>query len=265
MPAEHRTKGQTSTMSTAIKSMIENLANRFGFEVRTLRDPVLDEDKTFQEIFAKCKPYTQTSKARMYCLYNAIGYLINRGVVGDFVECGVWRGGSLMVIALSLLKKGVNSRNIYAYDTFRGTTAPTSEDYQLFDGREASALYDRARRKDDRGWLTWISLSEVEANLATTHYPRERIIFVKGEVEKTIPQAAPDKIALLRLDTDWYASTKHELTHLFPRIAQNGVILIDDYGHWNGSKKAVDEYFASNGITILLSRIDYTGRIGVKS
>ena len=77
-------------------------------------------------------------------------------------------------------------------------------------------------------------------------------------------QHAPRKIALLRLDTDWYESTKHELVHLFPRLSTGGVLIVDDYGHWAGARRAVDEYVSEHGIVMLLTRIDYTGRIGVK-
>jgi O-methyltransferase len=87
---------------------------------------------------------------------------------------------------------------------------------------------------------------------------------VKGKVEDTVPKNAPEKIALLRLDTDWYESTRHELVHLFPRLVPGGVLIIDDYGHWQGARKAVDEYIAGNQVKILLNRVDYTGRIGVK-
>jgi hypothetical protein len=87
---------------------------------------------------------------------------------------------------------------------------------------------------------------------------------VKGKVEDTVPKNAPEKIALLRLDTDWYESTRHELVHLFPRLLPGGVLIIDDYGHWQGARKAVDEYIAGNQVKILLNRVDYTGRIGVK-
>jgi O-methyltransferase len=79
-----------------------------------------------------------------------------------------------------------------------------------------------------------------------------------------LPEFAPECISLLRLDTDWYESTRHELIHLFSRISKGGVIIIDDYGHWKGAREAVDEYIRENNIKILLNRIDYTGRIGVK-
>jgi hypothetical protein len=108
------------------------------------------------------------------------------------------------------------------------------------------------------------SLEIVRKALAITGYPSDKIHFIKGMVEQTTPHSAPDKIALLRLDTDWYKSTKHEMIHLFPRLSKGGVLVIDDYGHWQGSRKAIDEYLAENNVKLLLNRIDYTGRIAVK-
>jgi len=83
-------------------------------------------------------------------------------------------------------------------------------------------------------------------------------------VERTVPDAAPENIALLRLDTDWYSSTKHELIHLYPRIVRNGVLVIDDYGHFKGARDAVDEYMRNDKVPILLNRVDYSGRVGIK-
>ena len=85
-----------------------------------------------------------------------------------------------------------------------------------------------------------------------------------GKVEQTIPAAAPPSIALLRLDTDWYESTRHELEYLFPRLAIGGVLIIDDYGWWAGARRAVDEYFGAHSAPILLNIIDDTGRVGVR-
>jgi len=92
----------------------------------------------------------------------------------------------------------------------------------------------------------------------------ERIHYVKGMVEDTVPEQAPEKIALLRLDTDWYESTRHELEHLFPRLSSGGILIIDDYGHWAGAKEATDEFIARHRLQLFLSRIDYTGRLAVK-
>ena len=108
------------------------------------------------------------------------------------------------------------------------------------------------------------SLEEVQKNMSLTKYPTEKIHFVKGKVEDTIPDKAPEKIAILRLDTDWYESTKHELEYLFPRLIEGGILIIDDYGHFEGSRIAVDEYLEKNNIHDFLHRIDYTGRLLVK-
>jgi hypothetical protein len=104
----------------------------------------------------------------------------------------------------------------------------------------------------------------VQRAVRSTGYDPGKIHLIKGKVEDTVPGAAPTKIALLRLDTDWYESTRHELEHLFPRLSPGGVIIIDDYGHWQGARRATDEFLAQHNIPLLLNRIDYTARIGVK-
>ena len=114
--------------------------------------------------------------------------------------------------------------------------------------------------EDQSNWCLALE-DEVAANLRLTRYPDTQLHFVKGKVEETIPGKIPDQIALLRLDTDWYASTRHELIHLYPRLQKNGVLLLDDYGYWQGSRKATDEYFQDK---VLLHRIDNTGRILLK-
>jgi O-methyltransferase len=95
-------------------------------------------------------------------------------------------------------------------------------------------------------------------------YPEEQIHFVEGPVEETVPGSAPAELALLRLDTDWYESTKHELEHLYPRLARGGVLILDDYGYWQGARRAVDEYLAGLDSPLLLNRIDHTARIALK-
>ena len=92
----------------------------------------------------------------------------------------------------------------------------------------------------------------------------KRVHLIKGMVEQTIPHDAPDQIALLRLDTDWYESTAHELKHLYPRLANRGIMIIDDYGHWQGARMAVDEFIQAQDFKPFLHRIDYTGRLIVK-
>jgi hypothetical protein len=220
----------------------------------------LNTEQTFRSVYDGCKPFTMTSLERMYSLYNAVEYLVKNNIDGDFVECGVWKGGSSMVMTRTLLLNGITDRNIYLYDTFEGMSEPKAEDKDLR-GNPASTLLNK-RNKDEAGSIwCYSSLEEVKANLGKTGYPPNRINYVAGKVEDTIPGTIPAGIALLRLDTDWYDSTYHELVHLYPLLCSGGILIIDDYGHWQGARKAVDNYFKELNINPLLHRIDYTGRI----
>lgn len=208
-------------------------------------------------------PFTMTSPERIHALVNAVRWIAGEKLPGAFVECGVWRGGSMMVVARTLLDSDVSDRDLYLFDTYEGMTAPTAEDRD-HQGRSAMAYFARKRTRDDSADWIRATKEEVRANLARTQYPAERLHLIKGKVEQTIPAYAPDSIALLRLDTDWYESTKHEMEHLWPRVIPGGICIIDDYGHWAGSRRAVDEYFSSRGMRVLMHRIDYSGRLIVK-
>lgn len=203
--------------------------------------------------------FTLTSPERVAALVEAVRYLVRSGVPGAFCECGVWRGGSMMAVALTLMDRGVDDRDLYMFDTFTHMPFPGEHDV-TFDGRRAADFYDEACAAEAYRYLPF---DEVKAALASTGYPLERMHFVRGMVEETIPAEAPPEIALCRLDTDWYESTAHELEHLYPRISAGGVLLIDDYGEFMGAKKAVDEYIAQRGLPVLLNRIDFTGRLVV--
>jgi len=206
-------------------------------------------------------PYTMTSRERVYALRAAARYVAKNQIPGDIVECGVWKGGSMMVVARTLLELRDTSRTLHLFDTFEGMPPPTETDVD-FAGLSAQLRLSRSA-KDDNVWAV-APLEGVKSAVLGVGYDASKIRFVKGPVEETIPREAPERIALLRLDTDWYESTRHELVHLFPRLSPGGVIIIDDYGHWKGARKATDEYLGEHGIPLLLNRIDYTGRIGVK-
>lgn len=205
------------------------------------------------------KPYTMTSPERVNALCEAVEYLVRNSISGPIVECGVWRGGSMMAAALTLQRLGDEQRDLYLFDTFAGMTAPTDKDR---DASGVAAATHLARRPGGRV-MAEAPLEDVERNVGSLGYEPARLRFVRGPVEETIPGQAPSKIALLRLDTDWYESTKHELAHLFPRIVPGGVLILDDYGHWQGARRAVDEYLAANDVRILLHRVDETGRVAV--
>ncbi len=247
------------------KKVIQKAANLFSYKITKIShvDPIIDNDEKFTRVYEKCKDYTMTSKERMYALYKAVEYIVNSKLPGDFVECGVWRGGSAMLMAHTLLQMGEADRKIYLYDTFEGMPEPTEVDYVVSDTRIRAVDRWKKDQKGDYNKWCFSPLPEVKGNMLSTGYPESNIIFVKGKVEDTIPETIPPQIALLRLDTDLYDSTKHELIHLFPLLTENGVLIIDDYGFWAGTKKAVDEYFADK--PILLSRIDLAGRLGIKT
>jgi O-methyltransferase len=160
--------------------------------------------------------------------------------------------------------EGLNSlqRTLYLFDTYEGMTAPQEVD-RTIKGQAASEMLKTQPK--DSSWIWAMGpLDGVKQVMQGTQYPSEKIVYVKGPVEETIPEKAPAQIALLRLDTDWYQSTYHELTHLYPRLVPGGVLIIDDYGHWEGARRAVDQYFAEKNLPVLLNRIDYTGRIMIK-
>lgn len=254
-------------MLSVPRRTIQRLANLLGYRITPTYfdyDPVVDNE--FSEIFRKCKDFTMTGKARMYALHKAVEYIVNSGIPGDFVECGVWRGGSVMVIAYTLLEMDETNRKIYLYDTFAGMSKPVDkEDYLIYDKTVSyEFVWKKNKQKEGYNKFCFSPLPEVKSNVFSTGYPKDNFVFVSGKVEDTIPKTVPSKIALLRLDTDWYESTKHGLIHLFPILVRNGVLIIDDYGCFAGSKRATDEYFSVNKISILLNRIDPTGRIGVK-
>jgi len=243
--------------------MLRRIIRRFGYDVvpqATELDPIRDLSEEQKKIIWKAKPYTMTSLERMAALVNAVYYVVQNRIPGDIAECGVWRGGSMMVVAKALLANGDRSRSLYLYDTFEGMSAPTSADLSA-EGTAAQTLLDQAPREA----AIWCcaTLDEVRANLLSTGYPAEKIQLIKGKVEDTIPKTLPSALSLLRLDTDWYESTKHELLHLYPLLHRQGILIIDDYGDWQGARKAVDEYFLNS--KVFLHRIDRTGRMVVKT
>ena len=246
-----------------MKRLLRNALRRLGYDlVRYGLESCPDLSAQQRDIITAARPFTMTSVERMAALIDAVAYVSANGISGDIAECGVWRGGSMMAIALTLLAHGDQSRSLYLYDTFEGMSAPTDDD-KSFDGVSANEQLQR----DAKGTGIWCyaSWDDVRTNILSTGYPEQKVHLIKGKVEDTIPHTLPTSLSLLRLDTDWYESTKHELTHLYPLVHAKGILVIDDYGHWQGARKAVDEYFQGEGGNVYLHRIDYTGRILVKT
>lgn len=245
---------------------LQRFLNVLGYRLQRIRETYVPEAFTDDEFdtIGFVKPYTITNIESIYAVIQATKYIVRNDIPGSLVECGVYRGGSMMAIARTLRNLQEEGRDLYLYDTFEGMPQPTQYDKNLY-GSDAQEQFRYLKEGSDRSRWQQAFLEEVRKIMELTGYDQELVHYVKGKVEETIPGNCPERIALLRLDTDWYTSTKHELVHLFPLLSTGGVLIIDDYGHWRGCKKAVDEYFEAHNVNMLLQRIDYAGRMGIKT
>ena len=179
------------------------------------------------------RPYTKTSRDRIYGMVDALAEIDAKEIAGDVVECGVWKAGNII-----LARKLSPNRVCWLYDTFAGMAPPQDVD-----------TYRNGLRAIHKPESCVAPVGEVVKILWDNHVYDGRLTrFVIGDVSQTLLERdnLPDKIALLRLDTDWYASTLVELQILFPRLERGGILIVDDYGHWHGARKAVDEYFGAD-------------------
>ena len=249
-----------------MKKWVASAVHRLGYEIvhlNKVRKLPTDFDPLHTEVYEKVKDNTMTSPERIYSLIEAVQYLGKNDISGAIVECGVWKGGSMMAIAQTLNARGDQSRELFLYDTFEGMPAPGEKD-RNWSGESAINLLNKDTDKEKSHIWAYSTIETVRQAMRGTRYPENKIHYVQGKVEETIPGTMPGEIALLRLDTDWYESTRHELHHLFPLLKKGGVLILDDYGHWQGARTAVDEYFNEHPQPILLNRIDETGRIAIK-
>jgi len=206
-------------------------------------------DEEFWDCYRLASPYSMVHVTGFYETYQALRYIAASGIRGDFVECGCFLGGMAIFIGMLRPRLGLAGRTVYLYDTFAGP--PAGESDVVFGVLQHSAplpsYYDAVR-----------------ANIETVLGGDDGFTLVPGRVEETLPAAAPGELALLRLDTDFYASTKVELETLYPRLVSGGVIAIDDYGMYPGARRATDEFMAAQGRRPLLHRIDGSVWAGVK-
>jgi O-methyltransferase len=220
--------------------------------------PDMARDQAFMQLFEKVKPYTMTSVEAIYALYTSVNYVLDRNIPGDFVECGVWRGGSSLLVALMLQSKSIHDRKVILYDTFSGMPAPTEFDVDKY-GRSGFEMMDEYA--DEIGWC-YASLEDVRKIFDQQQFgfPVE---FVEGDVMTTLKTQPSSEICLLRLDTDWHESTALEYEVLYPKLSTGGVLIIDDYGVWAGSRKATDDYFSTHPKPLIV-RVDKEVRIAIK-
>ena len=245
-----------------VRTVVEKL---FGLRITRIstedKKRLADVSPEIWNTIERARPFTMTSPERLATLCMAVEYVAGNEVAGSFVECGVWRGGSSMAAAWTFARLG-HLVDMFLFDTFEGMSEPSKEDVSGHTGQSAAQLLAGADQTSEI--KAYAPIMDVRSNMESTGYPLSLLHFVQGKVEETVPSSAPDQISILRLDTDWYESTKHDLLHLFPRLSRNGILIIDDYGDWVGARKAVDEYFAAHGLKPFLARIDTTGRVYVK-
>jgi hypothetical protein len=248
-----------------IKHQIRRFFALFGIDIHRIKSADFafpSEATPFQKnSILKASKYSITGVNRMWALTRAFEYIQSNAIEGDYVECGVWQGGNLILLA-ALQDQVAESRVIYGFDTFEGMTEPSQVDRDI-NGMLASDLLAAAQKIDgDSSIHVFASLDLVNKNLVANN--AKNIKLVKGDVAETLLNESnlPKKIAILRLDTDWYESTKVELEVLYPLLQPGGVLIIDDYGHFEGARKAVDEYFKEE--IIWMENIDYSCRLIIK-
>ena len=205
-----------------------------------------------------------TGPHRMYALVKCLENVVENNIEGDFVECGVWRGGNL-ILSQKIFDKHSSNKKVYGYDTFSGMTEPSSNDVD-FRLDFAETLMKKTNKIDNKKNIwAFVSKEKVLFNISK-FFKKHNIKLIEGDVRETllVNENLPSKISILRIDTDWYDSTKVELEILFPLLQKKGFLIIDDYGHFMGAKKAVDEYFEKNNIKPYLHIVDYSCRVFIK-
>jgi len=256
-----------------IKKFIKRFLNIFSYDIKKLQSLNLllfnsENENNFEKYFQICsKESLNVSKERFASLYQAINYIIKNNIDGDFVECGVFMGGSAMMMSYAMGefdKDDILKKKIWLYDTYQGMANASIFDKNILNQNAITELSSNKKKENKKDIWAYSSLSYVKINMKKTNIKFEKVKFIEGLVEDTLLKDRPTKISLLRLDTDFYESTKIELEKLFPLLEIGGILIIDDYGHWKGCKKAVDEYF-ENKKNIFFQQIDYSGLIGVKT
>lgn len=257
-----------------MKKLLINLINKF-LKIFNLRIDAINTwlskkenfiaeiSKKESEIVQSIEPYTMTSKSNSWAIIQAIKHIKKNNIQGELVECGVYKGGNIILFKIICDELKINKK-IFAYDTFSGMSEPSHNDKDL-KNIDAKYIFEKYKSKND-AWC-FADLNDVKSNITKFNLDVSKdFYFIKGKVEDTLKVKSniPEKISLLRLDTDFYESTKIELEILYPKLEKGGVLIIDDYGHWKGSKKAVDEYFDIENNFTWMHRINYTSRLLIK-
>ncbi|HEY1710980.1 MAG TPA: TylF/MycF/NovP-related O-methyltransferase [Rhizomicrobium sp.] len=216
------------------------------------------EGDTLRYVGAAISHYQQSSAvsmlplARMDNLQNCITDVIADNIPGDFIETGVWRGGATIFMRAVLKVLNVTDRTVWCADSFEGLPEPDPEKFPL----EAKSFKSAAMTKYYNHLA--VSLEEVQRNFAAYGLLDDKVRFLKGWFKDTLPGAPFETLAIMRLDGDYYESTRDALTNLYDKLSVGGYVIIDDYGedNWTYCRKAVEEFREQRGITDPLVRVD---------
>jgi O-methyltransferase len=254
-------------MKNFIKKIFKKFLSLFGVKLSRINNITLniypiEASHNELNLIKACEQYSMTGPIRMWALIQSLKHVANFNLEGDLVECGVWKGGNLAL--MKLFSNNLNlSKQVVGFDTFEGMPDPTDIDVDYAGTSAAQRMQRELKKENIKNIHAYCSLEQVKKNLSEINV-KDSVKLIKGRVEETllISNNLPNKISILRLDTDWYESTKIELEILFPRLVIGGVLLIDDYGHFKGAKQAVDEYFKNQNVW--LHYIDYSCRMIIK-
>ena len=251
-----------------LKKIIKLILEKINYKIVKIdygysKLPFVEATDLEKELLLKSGKYSMTSLTRRWALIQAIKYVHTKKLEGDFVECGVWKGGNLIIFK-SLNENLKINKKIYGYDTFEGMSQPSDHDID-YSGKPAKNEWEKNINKNlNYSFNCYAGIEEVNNNLKKNFKNIDDIILVKGKVENTLTknENLPKKISILRLDTDWYESTKFGLEILYPKVSNGGILIIDDYGFWKGAQKAVDEYFKDQHVW--MHYVDYSCRLIIK-
>jgi hypothetical protein len=212
--------------------------------------PDLNYEEDFWRLYDIAKPYSLLQAIGFYNLFCSVRYVAARNIPGDIVECGVFLGGAAILAAQARDLFGIPDRKVYMYDTYEGFP-------------EGATDYVEAKGGLVKGPQLENFFDDVIDNIAVAGVRPGSYEMIAGPVEKTlVDQPLPERISILRLDTDFYDSTKAEFEALYPRLSTGGVLIVDDYGAWDGARKATDEALVNE--PIMLHRISHSVRSGIK-
>ena len=252
-------------MKNFLKSSLIKIFNFVGYEIIKRDQKIIELSKDDNELINLVSNYSMTPKIRIFNLLQSLRHIKHNKILGDYVECGVWKGGNIILFKKFIENEDLQSnKKIFAFDTFEGMTKPDENDYDLLSKINAKDLLEEDVEKKTNVWGI-CNLEEVKLNLKKNLKDIDNIYLIKGPVEETLnlKDYIPEKISLLRLDTDWYSSTKKELESLYDKVSSGGIIIIDDYGHWGGAKKAVDQFFKDK--YVWMHYVDYACRLIIKN